>query len=253
MNRAGATLLVAALLAPGVLHAQEAGLPSAEAIRERYVQALGGRDAIERQGSRVEYGHLELPAQGMRGTFVLYTAPPNRQLTVIELPGLGSITGGFDGETGWSNNPATGPIVLDGNALNQMRQGVDLHGLLHPERYVTRAETVADTVFAGRRAYRVRVQTVWGESYHEYYDPETGLLAGNTRTQSTAMGDIEATTIIESWRMVDGLKIAERLRQRVMSIEQVFVSDSIIARPVPDTMFVLPPALRALRDAQRPR
>lgn len=252
MNRVHAVWLALFLAAPGGLRAQGT-LPTAEDIHVRYIQAIGGREAIERQGSRVEYGRFELPAQGMRGTFVLYSAPPNRQRTILELPGLGSVTGGYDGETGWSINPATGPLLLDGNGLNQMRQAADLLGLLHPERYVASAQTVADTVFEGQRAYRVRVETVWGERYHEYYDPATGLLAGNTRAQSSAMGEVEVTTIIESWRTFGGLKIADRVRQRVMTIEQVFVADSILAVPVPDSVFALPPAIRTLREAQPPR
>ncbi len=238
--------LAALVLLPFVLAAQ-APLPSAAQLGDRFIAAIGGRDAIAAQPARYERGRFEIPSQGMTGTFELWMAPPNRQALRVELPGLGTITGGYDGEVGWSLNPAMGPSLLTGLQLDQTRQSADLHAALHPERYVTSRETVADTVFEGRRSFKVRMVTVWNETYHEFYDAETGLVGGVVRRQASPMGELEAVTVLEDWQRTGALLQPRRQRQRLLGIEQVLVTDSVALGAVRDSVFVLPPEIRALR------
>ena len=223
------------------------GLPSAAQLQDRFLGAIGGRDAIAGQPGRYERGRFEIQSQGIRGTFELWMAPPNRQALRIELPGLGTITGGYDGEVGWSINPATGPSLLTGLQLDQTRQGADLHAALHPERYIARSETVADTVFEGRRSFKVLIETVWNERYHEFYDAETGLVTGVIRRQASPMGELEAVTLLEDWRPLGPLLQPRRQRQRLLGIEQLLVTDSIAVGTPRDSVFALPPEIRALR------
>ena len=44
-------------------------LPTADQILDKYVQAIGGKAAIEKQTSRVSKGSFEIPAVGASGTF----------------------------------------------------------------------------------------------------------------------------------------------------------------------------------------
>ncbi len=241
-----AAAAAALLVLPAVLGAQMA-LPTAAQLSERFVAAMGGRDAITAQTARYERGRFEIPSQGIRGIFELWMAPPNRQVIRVELPGLGTITGGYDGEVGWSINPATGPTLLTGLQLDQTRQSADLLAALHPERYVTSRETLADTVFEGRRSFKVRVVTVWNETYHEFYDAETGLVSGVVRRQASPMGELEAVTLLEDWQRTGALLQPRRQRQRVLGIEQLIVTDSVALGGLRDSVFVLPPEIRALR------
>lgn len=223
-----------------------AGLPSAQALVARYVEAIGGRAAVEGLPARWERGRIEMPAQGLVIAYELWAAR-GRQVTRSELQGLGTLWAGVDGEVGWTVNPATGPQLLDGTALHQARQGADPLAALHPERYVAALQTVEEADFGGARCYRVRVTTQWGESYDEFFDKTTGLIAGGIRQVATAQGNVEVTAQITEYRTVAGVRIPRVTRARMMGMEMVNTVDTTAVQEVPDSVFVLPPQIRALR------
>ena len=240
---------VALALLPGLAPAQVPAattLPTAQAVVARHVEASGGRAAVEALPARWERGRIEIPAQGINITFEMFLSG-NRMLMNSEMPGLGTIRTGFDGETGWAINPAMGPMVLDGNQLQQARQSADPLSILHPERYVASMQTVEETDFAGARCYRVRVTTPWGESYDEFFNRDTGLLQGTVRRQASPQGEIELTSRIAEYHTVAGVRMPRVTRAQMMGMEVVNTVDSTDVRAIPDSVFALPPEIRALR------
>ena len=241
--------LAALALLPALAHAQApaaTALPTPQAIVARFVEASGGRAAFEQLRPRWERGRIEIPAQGMSIAYETFSSG-NRIVTLSEMPGLGTIRSGFDGEVGWAINPATGPQLMDGNQLLQARQGADPLAILHPERYVASMQTVEETDFGGARCYRVRVTTPWGESYDEFFDTTTGLQAGTTRRQVTPQGEIEVTAQIAEYRQVGGVRLPKVTRASMMGMQIVSTVDTSEVRAIPDSVFALPPEIRALR------
>jgi hypothetical protein len=246
----GRSLLFAGLLGLSAYPlAAQAGRPSAAELHDKAVQAVGGKAAIQKQTARRLWGRFEVPAQGMTGPIEIFSAAPARLLIKTEIPGFGSSTSGFDGETGWAINPAMGPMVLDGTALNQLRQQADFHAELHPEKYVASRETTGEAEYEGKSCWTVTVKTTWGESYTECYDKSSGLLLASIRKQSTPMGELETTTILSDYKEFDGLKMATLIRASTMGIQQVVHVDSVSTKPIPDSVFVLPPAVKALKKS----
>ncbi len=245
--------LIAALLltlaAP--LQAQEAAradLPSASKVIGRFVEAIGGEQAIRNQGARQGRGSLSIAAQGISGTVEAFVAPPNRSLMKIELGGLGVVRTGYDGKVGWIIHPAMGPLVLNGRMLEQMQQQADMLAALHPEKYIASAETVEGTEFEGRRCYKVKITTHSGEEYVEFFDVETGLLSGTVRKQASPMGEIETISILSDYRSVNGVLIPMKLTQRLLGMEQVFEMTEFVAADLDDSVFALPPEIQALLE-----
>jgi len=238
------------LLAAGALGGLQAqALPTAEVLHAKYVEATGGRDAIASQTARRMWGHLSVPAQGLGGPLEVYTAAPNKFYFRAEFTGLGEIIQGYDGETAWTINPALGPMILDGRALDQMRQATDFYGTIHPERYVMSAETIAEETFEGKPAYKVKVTTRWDEVYHEYFDKASGLMLGVSRSQASPMGDIEALTVFEDYKMMGGLRQPGVTRIRVQGFEQILRVDSVSTAPIPDSVFALPDVIKGLKPS----
>jgi len=223
-----------------------AELPSAQVLVARYIEAIGGRAALEGLPGRWERGRIEMPAQGLVIAYELWAAR-GRQVSRSELQGLGTLWAGVDGEVGWTVNPATGPQLLDGTALHQARQGADPLAALHPERYVAGLQTVEEADFGGARCYRVRVTTPWGETYDEFFDKSTGLLAGGIRQVASAQGNVEVTAQITEYRTVAGVRIPRVTRARVMGMEMINTVDTTAVQEIPDSVFVPPPQIRALR------
>jgi len=243
---AAAALLVAAPAHLAAQAAPAAVLPPARAVVARFVEAIGGREAVERTGSRWERGRMEMPSAGITMRYEAYFGS-GRQVTRSEMPGLGVIRTGFDGQVAWLINPVSGPLVLDGVALRQAQQAADPLDLLHPDRYVAALETAADTVFDGVRCYRVRITTPWDERYDEFFDRESGLLAGGIRTQVTPQGRVEVILRIVEWRTVAGARLPAVTRSRMMGRDFITTVDSTEVRSLSDTIFALPPEIRALR------
>ncbi len=92
----------------------------------------------------------------------------------------------------------------------------------------------------------MKVVTHWDEVYHEYYDVETGLLAGVERNMETPMGSMASTTIIDEFSDVGGMKIATKMRIRAMGVEQIFSVDSTSFEKFDTSVFELPAEIKAL-------
>lgn len=240
------SLLAAALLAPAALRAQVAATPSAESLVERYVVALGGRSAIERAPGTWQRGRVEVAAQGIQITFEVYTAPLRLNMA-SQMPGMGTIRSGYDGQVAWAMNPATGPMILEGTAANQLRQSIDPASILHAPAYVAAMQTVEATDFGGARCWKVRITTAWNEEYFEFFNAETGLLQGTVRRQASAQGDIEVSSVIGEYHTVGGVRMPRVTRSSMMGMEIVTTVDSAQSRVIPDSVFALPPEIRALR------
>ena len=80
---------------------------SADQILNRYVESIGGRAAWKKLTSRVSTGTIDVPDMQISGTVEFHEKAPNRLLRVIILNGA-SFRQGFDGTTGWTDDPQDG-------------------------------------------------------------------------------------------------------------------------------------------------
>ncbi len=221
--------------------------PKGADLYDKYLEAAGGKAAMQKVTARQVWGHFEVPSQGMTGPIEILSATPTRLLTKIEIPGFGTMRSGFDGETGWVLNAAMGPMILDGLALDQMKQQADMEGVVNPERYVTSRETTSEAEHGGKACWVVTVKTKRNESYTECYEKTTGLLAATIRKQATPMGEMEGTTVYSDYKPFGGILMSTLVRASTMGIEQVIRIDSVSMKPIPDSVFALPKEIKALK------
>jgi len=120
---------VAVLLALAVsMHLAQANAQSAPSVDEilaRYAHAMGGKAAFEKVNSMVFRGSIEFPSNNLSGTTVEYFKAPDHFLAVTEVPGYGTLRTGYDGRTGWTENPK-GVEELSGPALADVRRRADI-------------------------------------------------------------------------------------------------------------------------------
>jgi hypothetical protein len=235
---------------PITVHAQGADLPDGRAVISRFIEAIGGEDAVLKQAGRHVTGTLEVPAQGVVGDLELYAQAPNKMAVTVDIPSVAIIQCGYDGTVGWTLNPMVGPMVLEGLALQQMQQSADFYSMLYPDRLFTSFKTIGEEEFEGIPCYRVQVTTTWGEEYSDFFDRETGLIVGSVRTRLTEMGDQEATSLVSDWQKVDGVLVPHKSVQRVMGMEQIMTFTTIESTDVPDSIFALPAEVEALTKSE---
>src|SRR5262245_62284971 len=112
--------------------AKAAALPTVDDILDKYVKAVGGKEAIEKIKSRSMKGAFDLEAFGVTGAPVEMSAKaPNKNATKIDVPNFGVVNIIFDGATGWNSDPMNGVRELSGVELAQLKRRSDFYGTLN--------------------------------------------------------------------------------------------------------------------------
>ncbi|HVL67845.1 MAG TPA: hypothetical protein VM364_11330 [Vicinamibacterales bacterium] len=241
---AGASAQTAVPSAPAP--AQAAGLPSAESVIERHIEAIGGRKALEARKSARIVGTLSVPANGMTGTLEMYAARPNKVLVKQSLAGVGEILEGFDGTHAWSINPMTGPMLATGEELAQRAQDADFDAALNVASRYTSLKTLEKTTFDGRECYKVALTRKDGTEDIEFYDAATGLKAGSINTRKSPMGSVTVTTTLKDYKKTGDILQPMTLRQSLQGIEMVTTFTSVEFDTVDPSVFELPAPIKAL-------
>ncbi len=108
MRRSLKALLPAILSAglagiPVVAGPQASQAPTVDQILDKYVQALGGRDAITKLTTLTMKGSISNPSTGETGTVEIYMKAPNKRLALINIYAEGLDERGYNGKAGWYN------------------------------------------------------------------------------------------------------------------------------------------------------
>src|SRR5260370_33110461 len=115
-------------------------LPTADQLVEKHFQAIGGLGSFQKINTRVIKLSMLRPklvnggtpnaamiARGETWSMEIYQKAPNKYLAVVNTPG-GNIYQGFNGATGWVENPE-GQREMNAGELAQIKRQADLLGI----------------------------------------------------------------------------------------------------------------------------
>jgi hypothetical protein len=191
----------------------DATLPSPEAVLAKYVEALGGRAALERLTSRVLRGTVEIEGANVLGTIEIFAKVPDRVFGEITLPGVATIRQGYDGKVAWEEGPR-GFRRLEGDELAEVRRDAVFHSQLklrelYPTLRVLRRETLG-----AHAAWVVEAIPEEGRPQQMWFDTESGLLLQTQSERPTPEGPVSLTVTQEDYRPADGILIPRLIHQR---------------------------------------
>ena len=238
--------LVGVLMVPVPSVAQD--LPAAHVLIERYVEAIGGRDAHLAPASIRFSGTLSIPAMGLDGSFELLQIPDVGSRMSSTLPGIGDLMVGFDGEVGWSVDMLTGPQLMEGDELEHMRERALAAASFRDRKLVPERETVGRVELDGDICYRVRLVWISGRETFDCYDPETGLLLRSEDVQVTEMGEIPSVTRYSDYQEFHGMVLPSRMVQSTMGIEQILEIRDVTVNDADPGALEPPAAIRTLLE-----
>jgi hypothetical protein len=203
------------VLAAGVAAAQPAGgLPKAETVLDKYVEATGGKAAYAKLHSAVSTGSMEFTANGIRGTLTLWRARPDKSLMEINLEGIGKIREGSDGRVAWSLSAIQGPHLKEGDekaeALRNSRFDADENW----RAVFAKAETTAVETVEGKECYKLVMTPKEGSPVTRYYDRQSGLLLKVTMTVKSPMGEIPVESVASDYRKDGEILSAHKVTQK---------------------------------------
>jgi hypothetical protein len=232
--------------APAQTSKPDAALPTARAVIDRHIQAIGGRAAIMARTSTHATGTVSIPSAGMKGSVEVFAAKPDKSLLRITLGDIGAIEEAYNGTIGWSISPMTGPALSQGKELDQRRFDSDFLADLHLDTRFESMTTVEKTEFEGRPCYKVRLVKRAGGEEFEFYDVETGLKAGGISTRETPMGAITGTTVESDYKRFGPLLQATTIKSSAMGIQQLITLTMVEYDKVDPSIFEPPAAIKAL-------
>lgn len=228
------------------LGAQDANVPSAESILDRFVEVTGGQAAYENLSSTVARGTMEIAAAGITGQLEIYTKR-GLQYTKVELPGVGVIESGVRDGVAWESSVITGPRILTGAEAELTILGADPAASAHWRDIYTRVEATGVEEVRGESAYRVSQTMESGFSLTAFYSVDSGLLLKQQMTLQTAVGEIPMQQFFEEYGEFGGIRSARRIMID-QGVAQVFLTftDAQTNVDIPDERFALPEAVQAL-------
>ena len=177
-----------------------ASMPSVDSILDKYLEASGGRNALEKITSRVATGTVEMTSLGVTGTVEFVEQSPNQSSVIINAPGLGVMQRTFDGTRAWLQDPVQGIIRFTGLGFELMKEGAVFNKPAKLRELFPSAVLIGKEKLGGTDVYVVRMGF---ESW--YFDVEGGLLLR------------KGNMYYDDYREVDGIKLPFKLRDEVLA------------------------------------
>jgi hypothetical protein len=219
--------------------------PKAKAILDRHAAATKPASAPKYRHVVIEVRSGDSPPMQLEK----FTMLPDKILTRTTYPALGTTEAGYDGKIGWSMSPLTGPMLLEGEPLNQLKAttGSPVH---------VSADDFVELKFVGREALEGRaVNAVLavganGDAATYYFDVESGLLAGyRPRTTDGQPADTTNMMLFGDYKRFSGTLQPTKLTVRAPGYDIVTRVLHVDQDSIDAAKFAPPAAVRALGKA----
>jgi hypothetical protein len=216
-------------------------LPTADQIMEKYVQAIGGKAAIEKASSRVTKGVFEIPAMGASGPIEMYAKAPNKSAMTITFPGFGTIQQGYNGQIGWAQEPTSGLRELSGAELASAQRDAEFYGPLKMKELYPKMAVTGKTKVGSGESFIVEMTPAVGKTEKWYFDTQTGLLTRIDVEVESPQGSIPFEVYLEDYRDVEGTKMPFTVRRTSPAISFTIRLEEVKNNvPVDDAKFNKP-------------
>ena len=186
---------------------------SADDILEKMIEAMGGREALEKIKDTTISGAMDLTQMGLSAAITVFQKEPNKSRIDIEVMGM-LITQACDGEIAWAVNPQSGITEeMPAEAAEYMkRESLGNSVYLNPKKMgIT-------FTYKGKENIEGKEYLVLEQAYADGYtstihiDPDTYLaFKGKGKTLNNMGVEVEAETFFSDYKKVDGIMIAHTL------------------------------------------
>ena len=187
--------------------------PSIDEIFAKYVEAIGGKAAVEKITSRVSKGTVEIVGREEKGTAELYEKAPHKLVQIVNIPGAGGWAWGFNGSMAWNFVPATGKVEeTKGQGLTMAQFEADFYQALKlKERYSNVTLNGIQKIQyrdGPRETYVIKATPVTGGDPEKFYfETQSGLLIRHDTVDNSEDGKVPIREFLLDYTTVDGIKV----------------------------------------------
>lgn len=186
----------------------EPALPTADQVLDKFIQAVGGADALQKVTTRSSKGTISF--SGGKSPIEILAKSPNKRISMMHTPNGDSITA-FDGQSGWLGNPGgrpprdMSPVEAQAASFDaDFSLALDLKKMFDQFR-VRPADKIGDHdvvqligIKQGQPPLRL------------FFDQQSGLLVRSIRYADTALGRNPTQVDYADYREQNGIKVAFR-------------------------------------------
>lgn len=216
-----------------------AALPTADQLIDKYVQAVGGADALKKIASRVHKGTITIG--GRQLPVEVFSKAPNKRISLVHTPNGDNITA-FDGRAGWIGNPGPRPPRdMTAQEIEAASFDATFYLPLELKSIFDRFQVRSVDKIGGHDAIQVVANKGESLPVRLFFDKESGLLVRTLRYADTPLGPNPTQVDYSDYRAQDGVKIPfqwtlarplGRFTIQVTELQQnVPVDDSKFAKP----------------------
>lgn len=230
--------MLAALALPALVCSQD--LATVDQIIDKYLQALGGKEHLEKLTNRVARGTYSVPEWEVKGPHEIYAKAPNKSMSTTTFEGWGVFRQGFNGSAGWAEDPDSGLRDLSGGELDEMKFNSEFH------RNVKLKELYPGLAVKGKDgdSYRLEATLSGGLLQKLYFDAQSGLLVRiDSQSRMQDGSRMTTVTLLGDYRDVGGVKEPFSIEQTNPNFGSVLNLDKVEHNvPVDDAKFEKPAA-----------
>ncbi len=185
-------------------------MPSVSEILAKYVEAIGGTEAIRKNHTRMEQGSVEGP-RGLHAAIETYRTAPDKAFAIVHRSN-GDVTEGVNGEIGWGKRGDGKVTEESGDELARSKQWAEFYPGERFDKDYERLEVRGTEGVNGHDAYVVMAWWKAGGADQIYFDVQGGLLLRISHRIDSPLGALPLQTDYADYRDVGGLKIPFTVR-----------------------------------------
>jgi photosynthetic reaction center cytochrome c subunit len=215
-------------------------LPSVDEILSKYMQSLGGADAMQKVTSRMEKGTVDIPVHDSHSTMEVYRKAPDKALAILH-SATGDVTEGFNGTIAWESRAGRGATEETGDSLIRVKEWAAFFPGLDLKQAYTRSMVNGIESIGGRDAYRVFAWRKGGSMERLYFDVGSGLLVRLDTRIDSPLGSLPQQTNFEDYRVTEGVQFPYTIRVARIDSTTIYKWEQVEQNvPVADDRFEKP-------------
>jgi photosynthetic reaction center cytochrome c subunit len=214
------------------------GMPQADQIFAKYVDALGGASAIEKLSTRIEKGTINL--SGRQFPVDIFSKITGKRVSIIHLPNGDNITA-YDGISGWTAAPGRPVHDIPSSEAASAQVETDLRSPIRVKQLFSELRAGKPEKIGDHDVYVVSGLNAGEPAARFYFDERSGLLLRMLRYADSPLGRNPTQIDYADYRDQEGVKVPfQRIIARPSSRftiqidevrDNVTVDDAKFARP----------------------
>ena len=191
--------------------------PAVDSILDKFVEASGGKSAMEKIKSRTIKGDLDL--MGSTADWVLEAKAPDKQFSGFNNSILGVVADGFDGTVAWSKNQS-GVRVKEGEELAKTKRDAEFYRYLNLKKLYPDLGYKGTDKVDGEEVHVLESKPSASNKERFSFSTKSNLLIRQESEFEGPQGKVSLTVRLTDFRPVDGIKYAHSLKFKISTGEQ---------------------------------